>query len=161
MSGGKFASLTSGLLVRKGEARPSEAMPPHAFSFAAGFAPKQTPERHSARPLEEVPPPAVVSGAHGLERPRMDQVCETLEPVTPAPDEAAAKPCESTLKPRRLMVSLSSSEHETLGLIAVKKGVTRHRLLRNALDEYLALLVDEYGDACACINSGCACASPA
>jgi hypothetical protein len=55
------------------------------------------------------------------------------------------------------MVTVTAGEFETLGLIGVKKNVSRHQLLRNALDEYLALLVDEYSQACQCIYSGCSC----
>jgi hypothetical protein len=38
------------------------------------------------------------------------------------------------------MVQLSPLEFETLGHMSVKKGTSRHQLLRNALDEYMALL---------------------
>jgi hypothetical protein len=60
-------------------------------------------------------------------------------------------------KTRRLMVSLTPSEYETLGIIGVKKALSRHQLLRGAVDEYLALLVEEYSGDCACIHSSCTC----
>jgi hypothetical protein len=66
-------------------------------------------------------------------------------------------PTGTSDKGRRLMVTVTPGEYETLGLIGVKKNVSRHQLLRNALDEYLALLVDEYSEACQCIYTGCSC----
>jgi hypothetical protein len=161
MSGGKFASLTSGLLVRKGEARPSEGMALRGYSFASAPGPHDVLERVLERPMGDVPQLAVVARVTRPPQPETHEEAETLKPPKCAHADGAAKPCESSLKPRRLMVSLSPGEHETLGLIAVKKGVTRHQLLRNALDEYLALLVEEYSDACSCIYSGCSCAAPA
>ena len=160
MSGGKFASLTAGLLVRRGEARQSEATPRPAMSFASAFAAKEPLARVPLPPKHEDPQPVVLPWARRPERCAMHEEAETPEAAQHAPREAAAKPSQSAVKPRRLMVTVSPGEHETLGLIAVKKGVTRHQLLRNALDEYLALLVEEYSDVCSCINTGCAC-SPA
>jgi hypothetical protein len=58
------------------------------------------------------------------------------------------------------MVQLSPLEFETLGHMSVKKGTSRHQLLRNALDEYMALLGEEYGDDCQCIYTGCTCDVP-
>jgi hypothetical protein len=58
------------------------------------------------------------------------------------------------------MVALSPTEFETLGHMSVKKGTTRHQLLRDALDEYMALLGEEYGEDCQCIYTGCTCDNP-
>jgi hypothetical protein len=55
------------------------------------------------------------------------------------------------------MVSVTPGEFETLGIIAVKKSITRHQLVRNALNEYLALVVEEFGEGCQCIYTGCSC----
>ncbi|HEY5347603.1 MAG TPA: CopG family transcriptional regulator [Rhizomicrobium sp.] len=53
----------------------------------------------------------------------------------------------------RISLALSQSEHQALGLVAVKKGITRHQLLRQALERHLAQLALEYGG-CACIAKG-------
>ena len=58
-------------------------------------------------------------------------------------------------KQHRIMIVLTEEEHETLGILAVKKGFTRHQVLRKALDGYLEWLVDEYGTKCRCISSTC------
>ena len=136
MNGGKFASLTAGLLVRKGEARPS------LFPAASVV---NLPRPHAAAPARqsppsETPPPARRGSGPGN------------PPPPSAPDGSA--------KPRRLMVALSAIEFETLGHMSVKKGLTRHQLLRNALDEYMALLGEEYGEDCHCIYTGCSCDNP-
>lgn len=132
MNGGKFASLTAGLLVRKGEARPS--------LMAGASVVTLTLPNH---PRANVAPLPIQTGRRaGSGNP----------PPPPPPDDP--------IKPRRLMVALSPMEFETLGYMSVKKGTTRHQLLRNALDEYMALLGEEYGEDCQCIYTGCTCDIP-
>ena len=58
-------------------------------------------------------------------------------------------------KQRKIMVELSSEEHETLGLVGAKNGFTPHQIIRHALDSYFAWLADEYGSQCRCIASTC------
>lgn len=54
-----------------------------------------------------------------------------------------------TGKPHKMTVLLTASEFEKLGIAAVKKGITRHQIVRTALDLHLERLQQEY--------SGCAC----
>lgn len=58
-------------------------------------------------------------------------------------------------KPRRMVMQLSTKEYELLGLVAVKKGTTPQYLLRTALHEFLADIVEQYNGSCQCIGSGC------
>ena len=143
MSGGRFASLTAGLLVRKGEARPSTIVTP-AFSLArmSDWVPERLDMTASPAQAEPPAPPP---------KPR------SATPPGGPPPPGDPPPTATPAKPRRLMVTLTPAEHETLGLIAVKKAATRHQLLRNALDEYMALLVEEYGGDCQCIYTGVSC----
>jgi hypothetical protein len=60
-------------------------------------------------------------------------------------------------KPRRLVLALTPHEYETLGLVAVKKGSTRHQLAQEAMDAYFEWLVSEYGEVCGCIVGGALC----
>jgi hypothetical protein len=147
MSGGKFASLTASLLVRKGEAMPSPIVPTKAIPFPGGRdrkpGAKQKPDKENSQ-----------SGAL-----LFDQSAAVREQKPRKAERETASSPEQSEKMRRLMVKLSSTEYATLGLIAVKKGTTRHHLLRMAFDEYLSLLVDEYGGSCQCIDSGCGCIS--
>jgi hypothetical protein len=159
MSGGKFASLTANLLVRKGDARPSTILPLAAYPRFVHREPDET--RHE--PDDADAPLAVVLTMNSAP----DDVSVPEEASTPesrprrgrsvSPPPPPGPPGEPGDKPRRLVVILTPMEHETLGLVAVKKSLTRHQLLRNAVDEYLALLVEEFDGDCRCIQTGCAC----
>ena len=59
-------------------------------------------------------------------------------------------------KPHRMSVLLSALEYEKLGIAAVKTGVTRHQLVRAALDLHLERLQQEFAG-CSCMASGTAC----
>jgi hypothetical protein len=72
-----------------------------------------------------------------------------LHEVTPAPVSA---PADTGEKPHRIMVALSAREYETLGIAAVKKGSTRHRIAREAMDHYFAQLAHEFHDQCRCVS---------
>ena len=159
MSGGKFASLTPGLLVRKGEAAPS--------TIASGPIVSAPDETGAARPFihasERVETP--VSGharaaVHAPDRHDLPPRMEPPERVFAQPAREIALHADHPDKPRRLMVSLTPEEYEMLGLIGVKKNVTRHQLLRIAFDEYLLQLVEEFGERCVCIANGGSCDAP-
>ena len=153
MSGGKFASLTAGLLVRKGEAGPSVVVPGPAHPLGAA------PDRLKA-PLMHPREPAPVEEPEQAPAPESQE----LPPRVAASERAFVQPVREIAlhsdhpdKPRRLMVSLSAEEYEMLGLIGVKKNATRHQLLRIAFDEYLLQLVEEFGEECQCIANGGSC----
>jgi hypothetical protein len=59
-------------------------------------------------------------------------------------------------KPHKMVVTLSAMEFEKLGIAAVKKGVTRHQVVRTALDLHLDRLKREYGG-CGCMAMGGTC----
>jgi hypothetical protein len=111
MSGGKFASITAGLLARKGEARPWPAL------------------------TAEEPPPAPLAW------------CPAPAAPPPLPPEGKEKSCALRMSPY---------DYERLGILAVKAGVARQQLLKQALAEFLAARALQYGCAClgAC-NSNC------
>ena len=141
MDESKFGRLTADMLVRKGDAEPSDIRRPRKSK-------KEPPALHLT------PPPA-------------DQVPDYQtadQTVVPGEDNDLLLPYgvfEHTLgqaapkKQHRIMIVLTEEEHETLGILAVKKGFTRHQVLRKALDGYLEWLVDEYGTKCRCISSTC------
>ena len=79
---------------------------------------------------QDAPPPPIA-----MDAPR-------LAPLPPGPPEIG--------KPHRMMVTLSAAEFEKLGIAAVKKGVTRHQVVRSALDAHLERLKREYGG-CGCM----------
>ncbi|HXJ00050.1 MAG TPA: hypothetical protein VNH44_02430, partial [Micropepsaceae bacterium] len=119
---------------------------------------KEAPKPFAVTPPNEplhmkapfAPQPASVAPAtRNAKAPNPRGAAPPGDPPPPAPSD----------KPRRLMVSLTPGEYETLGIIGVKKNTTRHQLLRNALDEYLALLVEEFSGDCQCIYSGGSCSN--
>jgi hypothetical protein len=58
---------------------------------------------------------------------------------------------------KKLFVSLSHPEHERLAIAAVKTGLTRHQIVRDALDIYFEQLLSDMGHECHCV-SGTVCA---
>lgn len=73
----------------------------------------------------------------------------------PKPDVPPPPPPPAD-RPHRMMLVLSSSDYEKLGIAAVKKGATRHQILRAALDVHLERLKREYGG-CGCMAMGGGC----
>jgi len=141
----KFGRLTADLLVRKGDAEPSDIR-------------RVRKRKSEAAPLSLVTPSA--------DRQSVDEAAYQTADVTTVPDENGELLLpygvfEHTIaqgspkKQHRIMLVLTEEEHETLGILAVKKGFTRHQVLRKALDGYLEWLVDEYGTGCRCISSTC------
>jgi hypothetical protein len=55
-----------------------------------------------------------------------------------------------------MVLTLSALEFEKLGIVAVKKGVTRNQVLKCALDSHLERLKREYGG-CGCMAMGGGC----
>lgn len=79
----------------------------------------------------------------------------TSKSAANGPGAAQPGPPESA-KPHKMTVALSASEYEKLGIAAVKKGVTRHQLMRTALDLHLQHLQKEYST-CSCMVAGGSC----
>jgi hypothetical protein len=77
------------------------------------------------------------------------------QPAPPRPDIPPPPPPQAD-RPHRMMIALSSSDYEKLGIAAVKKGLTRHQILRSALDAHLDRLKREYGG-CGCMAMGGPC----
>ena len=131
----RFASLTAGLLVRKGDARPSAITAPEAFAFKAALV-EGTPQ--------SIQKPADRAGNRSFP---IGKIIVEKEPGVP-------EPSEQPVKLHRLVLTLSAKEHEVIGLIAVKKGTSRNALLRQALNDYLAPFVQSCNGECHCISSG-------
>lgn len=76
-------------------------------------------------------------------------------PKTPLPP---LPPPRDNSRPHKVRVSLSDSEFEAFGLAAVKRGVTRQQLLREAINRHLDDFARDYGQACACLSrASCGC----
>lgn len=136
MSGGNFASLTAGLLVRKGEAEPSPVMPSEVFPFAQRVVP--------------TPGDALVAAAPMPQRKRRE-----VPAAATIADVAASTVADETAKPRRMFVQLSAGEYEALALVAVKNGTTPQHLLRKVLHDFLVEFIEQRDGSCPCIRTGC------
>jgi hypothetical protein len=77
------------------------------------------------------------------------------EPPHPAPLPPSP---EGPAKPHRMVVMLTPNEFERLGIAAVKKNLTRHQIVRAALDTHLDRLKREYGG-CGCMANGGSCSN--
>jgi len=144
MDESKFGRLTADLLVRKGDAEPSDI--------------RRTRKRRHETPQLNV----VASNSPPADEPAAYQTAD--QTTVPGDDTDLLLPYgvfehthaqAAPKKQHRIMIVLTEEEHETLGILAVKKGFTRHQVLRKALDGYLEWLVDEYGTSCRCISSTC------
>jgi hypothetical protein len=128
----KFGQLSADMLVRKGGAEPSEIR---------------------RRRKKGDPPTLNVVVSNGEEQGEpLDEDSELLPPYgvfEHTSTQTAPK------KQHRIMIALTEGEHETLGILAVKKGFTRHQVLRKALDAYFEWLNDEYGPHCRCVATTC------
>lgn len=80
-------------------------------------------------------------------------VAHPIAPAEPAPLLAA----DNADRPRRIMVMITHDELERLGIAAIKKGVSRHDIVRGALDSYFRKLAAELPQACSCMANGNCC----
>jgi hypothetical protein len=71
-------------------------------------------------------------------------------PETPAAPQSGGSDGE---KPHKMVVTLTVGEHEALGIVSIKKGLSRPQIVRDALDAYFARLLAEYA-ACSCVGTG-------
>jgi hypothetical protein len=82
----------------------------------------------------------------------------TLEPAAAAPlreDELHAGDGAKHGKLRRVMVAFTAEEYERLGIAAVKRNVSRHQLVREAMDLYFGHLRQDF--ACPCLTDASFC----
>jgi len=121
----RFAPITASLLARKGSAMPSTMASVMPLPSSYGHAAVEQP-----RPVHQAPAP---------HPPEADQ-------------DAQAQHDPSRQK--KLFVALSHVEHERLAIAAVKTGLSRHQLVRDALEMYFEQLSADMGEDCACITGG-------
>ena len=133
MDDSKFAPVTANLLVRKGDAAPS------AINEKNPKAASRSRSKEKKGALSLTHDNVVVMNGFRVPEGIFNRTATLQAPK----------------KPHKIMVALSDEQHETLGLIAAKKGFTRHQIVRNALEGYFEWLADEYGRICRCISSTC------
>lgn len=126
MKAGKFASVTSALLARKGEARP----------WTNGGV-DNGPARETA--IGFFPQTALFG--QGMK----DQAND----ASPFPSIGIQ---QAENKIRKLALRISQADYERLGLIAVKRDTTRQRLVQQIMSRFLGEATQEFGAGCACIG---------
>jgi len=131
MSNAKFASITAGLLARKGEAQPWGGQP-EPFAAPPSW-------RGNIRAAVPTAPPPVVG-----------RNIRATVPAAPPPPPTGDRSCS---------VRMSAHDYERLGILAVKANVTRQQLLKDALSQFLAAKAQDY--TCACLGAcDCSCSGP-
>ncbi len=128
MSEPRFAPITTALLARKGHAVPTTVVP------------RQMPWEREV----------IVQGEE--DEPAFRLISATPEASSDTHEAPKIRAHRDSERPHKVRVSLSDAEFERFGLAAVKRGVTRHQILRDALNNYVNRLMQEYGNSCACIG---------
>ena len=90
--------------------------------------------------------------------PFVPAVVESAPQARPQPeaDHDAQLPHDPT-RPKKLFIALSHREHERLAIAAVKTGLDRHQLVRDALEAYFEQLSRDMQEGCACMSGAKAC----
>jgi hypothetical protein len=185
MNSGKFASLHSNILARKGDARPwngpiakhgvtvdDDELPrfqPAPSTFQPTTEPLFSPAQKPAAPKPAMPAPraAKVEAATASLATRPEPAPSFIEvkpaAVQPAPaavdemefSDLSAEPTRG-YDPERIKkctIRMSFIDYERLGIIAVKRNVTRQHLLHEALERCFTLAAEEYRKDCSCLGS--------
>jgi hypothetical protein len=130
MSYSKFTSLTPSLIARKGEVAPA------IVSATLGpLARKQ----------------GVVAGSAGAEGAFIEQSYMRWR-STRETDFASEGDPSHRPRARKLMVALTGVENDSLTVLAAKSGLTRHDVVRHALNGYFKSLAGESAETCRCIS---------
>jgi hypothetical protein len=144
MSYRKFTSMTANLVARNSEAAPALALvsTTPAVSWAHGLDGPEKPERRCALPHSLV--------EQGYRRWRSTDRNDFAPANTGFEGRSSRRP-----RAHKLVVAMTDAEYEALALIAAKSGLTRHHVVRNALNGYFKWLADEYASTCSCISMLC------
>lgn len=153
MSSPKFASITSSLLARKGEAQPWSHTGVHP-GVHPSLQPAVRAGLHTGAPTTSLNA-GVHSGARaavrGSDNATMSDPPEKFDlPWRPYEPDAAVEP--PAAKERTCSIRISAHDYERLGILAVKCDSTRQQLLKDALAQFLDARARDFG--CACLNMG-------
>ncbi len=142
MSQPRYAPITSNLLVRKGEARPWHI----SASDCAAAPPRIVETQHDVQHEKHAP---------AAPQPAPEAIREPEPRAAPVVSAARNSHADGEEHDRRCTLRLSHAEYERLGIIAVKKEISRQQVLRQAIEHYLATAKEEYQSACGCLGGTC------
>jgi hypothetical protein len=159
----RYAPITSHLLVRKGEAKPWQVPGTEGAEFAhvpENIVPTKTEHSFTEEELQSAADyqnwkRTREADAPGHERRHTSMRRDHHPPAmqSPVPPPAQHDTDEHS---KRLTLRLTPAEYERLGIIGVKRDMTRQQLLRHAIDCYLAQAKAEYQASCGCLSGeGC------
>ena len=135
MSYSKFTSMTANLVARNGD--PVLALVSPIASQAHGPDRPEMLQRGSECAL------SLADVEEGYMRWRSTERSDSASATAAFDDRASHRP-----QARKLMVAMTDAEYEALALIAAKSGLTRHQVVRNALNGYFKWLAAEYAGTC-------------
>jgi hypothetical protein len=162
MSSGKFASITASLLARKGEGQPwmqGTAQEPARVPLAwrnEGPVEVRSDMRNEPPVAVRSAPPSVAPTTLRSEPPiAMHSAPPSVAPTTlrsePRPAPASEPPPPPPIKDKSCAVRMTMHDFERLGIVAVKDGVSRQKVLKDAVARFLDGKAREYG--CACLGA--------
>src|SRR5271156_3690973 len=159
----RYAPITSHLLVRKGDAKPWQVPGTEGTEFAhvpENIVPVKAEHSFTEEELQSA------ADYQNWKRTREGDAPGHERRHAPARREHHPAPLQSPAQPpaqqdtdehsKRLTLRLTPAEYERLGIIGVKRDMTRQQLLRHAIDCYLAQAKAEYQASCGCLSGeGC------
>ncbi len=172
----KFASLHSNILARKGDARPwNGPIARHGAAMQDDDLPRFQPAPSTFQPTTE--PLFATPKAAAPRAPKPEPVPPAPRPAVTEPSFAEVKPAAVRPAPaacdemefsdlsaeparaydperiKKCTIRMSFIDYERLGIIAVKRNVTRQHLLHEALDRCFAMAAEEYRKDCSCLGN--------
>jgi hypothetical protein len=140
MSQPRFAAITASLLARKGEAQPwaEPAKKPLSWDTQVALPPPEQPRM--------MPPPPLEPPRRTAPEPRM------VPPLAREKDFASASALASR-DLKKISVRMSHHDYERLGILAIKQGKTRQRLLQETVDGLIGGIMLTFGSGCACLSA--------
>jgi hypothetical protein len=153
MSRPRYASITSHLLVRKGEAAPWQ-MPGSEIANAAQPAQHRDDAESKAFFDDAARRVAEYESWKGTQAADTSRRDEPLVEDAHDHDVEHAAHHEAAGRTKRCAFRLTPAEHERLGIIGVKRNLTRQQLLRRAIEHYLGEAKAEFRESCACLSGG-------
>ena len=85
----------------------------------------------------QMPPPVIVPA-----------IAPVVAPIVESVRQDERKP-----QLRRCTLRMSQHDYERLGILAVKQGSTRHRLLQDAVERLFTGMTENFGPSCRCLGA--------
>src|SRR5271165_6916284 len=145
MSRPRYTPITSDLLVRKGEARPLDIFGTRSFEFTRATEAFNEPQRLEQEDEERIQ----------VEFEKWMREQEARPANAHSNTHGPAHHAHADEATRRCTIRLSHVEYERLGIVAVKREITRQQALRQAVERYLAAAKRQYKAHCSCLGGAC------